>query len=359
MPLPIVTLRGTPYEQGVQHGRQLKERIEHNLAVYFERFERELGLTRDEVLSRAARYAQAIEWQSPAYFDGMRGIARGAAVDEAAIAALNVRYELFYYQDGVNAHADGCTAFAVLPAAAADGRLWLCENWDWIAHVKGAVVRSIDPDGFAILAFTEAGIFGGKIGLNAAGLGLAISGLTTTDDDWARLQRPFHLRCYEILHSRDLDTARRVISDSNRSCSANFLIVQAPDQVINIEAAPHISDSSAGNQACVVHTNHFIDPAALGVVEPEIEDSPHSYHRYDRSYQLLAEHEPLTLDDLKTVLRDHAEFPYSVCFHIDPAMPPEEHYLTLTSVIMDVAAGTMLISDGPPCESPYDLVSLV
>ena len=39
------------------------------------------------------------------------------------------------------------------------------------------------------LAFTEAGIFGGKIGLNSAGLGLAINGITTVDDDWAPARR--------------------------------------------------------------------------------------------------------------------------------------------------------------------------
>ncbi len=53
-------------------------------------------------------------------------------------------------------------------------------------------------DGLRTLSFTEAGIFGGKIGLNSAGLGLTVNGLTTTDDDWSRLSKPFHVRCYEI-----------------------------------------------------------------------------------------------------------------------------------------------------------------
>lgn len=61
MTLPIVTLTGTPYAQGVQHGQALRDRIAHNLGVYFERFEREAGLSPTEVRTRARRYGAAIE----------------------------------------------------------------------------------------------------------------------------------------------------------------------------------------------------------------------------------------------------------------------------------------------------------
>ncbi len=56
MSLPIVYLHGTPYEQGRQHGAALKERIAHNLALYFARFAGEVRLARGEVLARAQRY---------------------------------------------------------------------------------------------------------------------------------------------------------------------------------------------------------------------------------------------------------------------------------------------------------------
>ncbi|MBX0327420.1 C45 family peptidase [Oscillochloris sp. ZM17-4] len=353
MTLPLVRLTGTPYQQGLQHGEALRDAIAENMAIYFARFERELRLSREETLRRAAAYAEAIARQSPAYAAGMRGVAEGSGFSYAEIAALNVRYELFYYQFGVNAVADGCTAFAVLPEASADGHLIIGENWDWVAGVRGAVLHSREPDGLEVLCFSEAGIVGGKIGLNAAGVGLLINGLTSTDDDWARLRKPFHVRCYEILRARSFDAATRVVTDSDRSCSGNFVVAQAPDRVINIETSPHAAALTGCASGCLVHTNHFVDPAALAVSEPPVEKSPHSYRRLERMAELLDDHRPLSMADLQAALRDHQGHPYGICFHIDPEEPPEEHYESVTSAIIDLSAGALYLSDGPPCESPY------
>jgi isopenicillin-N N-acyltransferase-like protein len=353
MSLPLVRLEGTPYAQGLQHGEALRERIAQNLAIYFARFERELKLSRAETLARAERYAAAVAVQSPAYHDGMRGIADGSGHPLAAIAALNVRYELFYDEFAEKPLPDGCTAFALLPAATADGHLLIGENWDWIAGVQGAVVHTTEPDGLRTLAFTEAGIFGGKIGLNSAGLGLAINGLTSHDDDWSRLRRPFHVRCYEILRSWRAERAMAVVVDEDRSCSANFLLAQAPDFAVNIETAPAAVGERFCTTGCLVHANHFVDAGALGIAERNVETNPHSQRRHARLERLLAAARPVTLAAVQAALRDHEGHPYSVCFHIDPAEPPEEHYESVASAIMDLHALTLAVTDGPPCGAEY------
>jgi isopenicillin-N N-acyltransferase like protein len=358
MAVPLVRLAGTPYAQGLAHGEALRERIAQNLEIYIARFERELKLSQAETLARAERYAAALAAQSPAYHDGMRGIADGSGHSLAAIAALNVRYELFYDAFVEKPLPDGCTAFALLPEATADGRLLIGENWDWIAGVQGAVIATAEPGGLRTLAFTEAGIFGGKIGLNSAGLGLAINGLTSQEDDWARLRRPFHTRCYEILRCTDLDAAVGVVTGEDRSCSANFLLAQAPDRAVNLETGPATAGASRCVGGCIVHANHFVDPEGIGLRERNVETNPHSHRRHARLEQLLAAERPVTLAQLQTALRDHQGHPYSVCFHIDPAEPPEEYYETVTSVIMDLHAGTLSITDGPPCQAEYRTYSL-
>ncbi len=352
MSLPLLHLEGAPYFQGLAHGRLLRRQIAHNLRLYFERFERELKLTRAETLRRATRYAAAIAAQSPDYDAGMRGIADGAGVDLAAIAALNVRYELFYDEFVERPLAEGCTAFALLPGATLEGHLLLGENWDWIAGVQGALIHVVEPDGTQSLAFTEAGIFGGKIGLNSAGLGLVINGLTSHDDDWTRLHRPFHVRCYEVLRAQDLDAAARAVASDERSCSANFLLARAPDQVINLETGPRGVHVSACANGCLVHANHFLHATAIGVTERNVENNPHSWQRQARLEHLLAAR-PLALHDVQTALRDHQGYPYSVCFHIDPHEPPEEHYESVVSVIMDLHDCALSITDGPPCKAVY------
>ncbi len=354
MSLPLLQLEGTPFEQGVQHGEVLREQIAHNMAIYFERFAREVNLARPEVLARAERYGAAIASQSPAYAAGMRGIAASAGFSLPEVVALNVRYELFYDGFVEKPMADGCTAFALLPERTANGHLLIGENWDWIAGVQGVVLQTTEPDGLQTLSFSEAGIVGGKIGLNSAGLGLMINGLTSRDDDWARLKRPFHLRCYEILRARDFAAAAAIVTAEERACSTNFLIAQTPDQVVNIEAAPHTTGLTGCVGGCLVHANHFVDPAALGIAERSIEINQHSYWRHRRLDALLnSSAAPISLADLQAALRDHDRHPYSVCFHIDYAEPPEEYYETLTSVIIDLHARALYITDGPPCSAEY------
>ncbi|CAA9549416.1 MAG: Acyl-coenzyme A:6-aminopenicillanic-acid-acyltransferase 40 kDa form (Isopenicillin-N N-acyltransferase) [Contains: Acyl-coenzyme A:6-aminopenicillanic-acid-acyltransferase 11 kDa subunit; Acyl-coenzyme A:6-aminopenicillanic-acid-acyltransferase 29 kDa subunit] [uncultured Thermomicrobiales bacterium] len=362
MTLPLLHLSGSPYEQGVAHGRALGRQIAHNLDIYFARFEREAKLVPDEVIARARRYAEALEASAPDYHAGMRGIAAGAGQDLDRIAALNVRYELLYYQFGQNAtnvrNPDGCTAFAVGPAASASGHLLIGENWDWIPEVRGALLHTIEPDGMETLGFTEAGIFGAKIGLNSAGIGLVINGMTTTDDDWSRLSLPFHARCRAILRSRDLDAAIAVVVAAPRACAANFLLAQTPDRLVNIEAAPERTRRWDAEEARLCHTNHFLDPRALGVVEPEIERGPDSQDRLARMRTLLDGDRPLAFEILAAALRDSEGAPDAICRHPDPTQPPEERYATVVSVIMDLHAQTLWISDGPPDQAPYARVAL-
>src|SRR4051794_32412377 len=73
MSFPLVRLHGTPYEQGRQHGEQLRDPIRRNLTVYFYRFQHEGRISRDEVLSRASRYLEMIEAQNPDYAAALRG----------------------------------------------------------------------------------------------------------------------------------------------------------------------------------------------------------------------------------------------------------------------------------------------
>src|SRR6185437_3674252 len=104
-----------------------------------------------------------------------------------------------------------------------------------------------------------------KIGLNSHGLGLAVNGLLSTVDDWSRLVKPFHVRCYEILRQSSLDAAAAIIVDAKRACSANFVLAAAPDRAVDIEAAPDTCCSFGAEQGALAHSNHFLDPTHLGV----------------------------------------------------------------------------------------------
>ena len=356
--MPLVELSGDAFEQGRQHGLALREQIAHNVEVYYDRFLREGQLQADDVRERAARYLPLLK-SFPDYFESMRGVAEASGQPLIDVAMLNARYELLYYQYSVIpvGAPDGCTSFAVLPDTTADNHLLIGENWDWIPEVQSALLHW-RSDGLETLSFTEAGIVGGKIGLNSAGLGLAINGLLTTSDDWSRLVKPFHVRCYEMLRSSTLQGAASIVTGLRRACSTNFVLAQVPDRAIDIEAAPDTCTTFGPRQGVLTHSNHFLDPTHLGVEEPKADRRPHSHTRLARLQALLEASRPLSVADMQARLRDHDNFPDSVCRHIHPDDPPEEACVTVVSAVMDLTARTLFLTDGPPCEREYERYTL-
>ncbi|MFN4218249.1 MAG: C45 family autoproteolytic acyltransferase/hydrolase [Candidatus Bipolaricaulia bacterium] len=378
--LPVLELEGAPYEQGLVHGRLARERIAQNLEIYFYRFERETKLPKSEVLRRAGLYLRVIEKLAPQYAEAMRGVAEGSQTELLEIAALNARYELIYsevtkqaltppfgHPSPVGHHGrgaggegpNGCTSFAVLPTKTANGHLLLAENWDWIPQVQGLVLRIHEPGVPDVLCFTEAGIVGGKIGLNSAGLGLAINGLNSEHDNWALLAKPFHVRCWEILRCTDFEQAVRIVTEGERGVSANFLIAQAPNTVIDLETAPTGISRIFPQDGWIAHTNHFLDPHAIGLTR-EVQPSkrPSTKQRLARVQHLLRTSPKLDRERALEILRDHEDFPYSLCRHPDEAFPPEERYASVVSVVMDLHEKTLMIASGPPCQHEYHVLRL-
>lgn len=352
MSLPVITLKGSPFEQGLAHGGALRGEIQHNVNVYFQRFEEEVGLSPAEVVERSRAYEDAIARANPDYYAAMQGVAKGSATDLTVITALNIRYELLYYEFGV---ADGCTSFALAPERTENAQLVIGQNWDWIPQVKGALLHTTHEDGLQTLSFSEAGIVGGKIGLNSARLGLAINGLTSTADDWRSFHTPFHVRCYNILRQRTFEAAVEVVTSEKRACSANFVIAQAPDKLVNIEAAPDTLYEPCLEEGVFVHANHFVNPEAAGVVEPpEDEHRPQSYERHARLNALFHDQMTFGIEEVKARLRDHQGYPNSICRHPDTTDAAYDQYATVTSIAMELGSLTMFVSDGPPCENAYE-----
>src|SRR5207302_648564 len=86
MTLPVLRLKGSPYEIGYRHGQFARDRIERNLEVYFRRFKNETALTRDEALRRAEKYLQVIRRGSPSYARAMEGVAIGLNSEGVGLA---------------------------------------------------------------------------------------------------------------------------------------------------------------------------------------------------------------------------------------------------------------------------------
>src|SRR5207249_7584708 len=78
-----------------------------------------------------------------------------------------------------------------------------------IPQVEGLFLKIRPETGPQVLCFTEAGVVGGKIGMNSEGIGLAINGLVSNRDNWERseehtseLQSRFDLVCRLLLEKK-------------------------------------------------------------------------------------------------------------------------------------------------------------
>src|SRR5438128_7167206 len=369
--LPVLTLKGSPHQIGYDHGRNARPEIEHNLEVYFRRFKSETELSHDVAISRAAKFLEVINKVSPEYAETMKGVAAGSGQEILDITALNVRYELMYSQFskiGLKPMPKtfGCTAFAALPTAVENGHLMMAQNWDWIPEVKGLFLRVRSENGPAVLSFTEAGVVGGKVGLNSEGVGLLINGIVSSRDDWARLKKPFHVRCWEILKSKTLGRAVKVIAQGQRNCSANFILGQqkakGSGKVVDIESAPDAVCEIGPDRGGVGHTNHCSNRKMLAA-RPVVDwERRPTIRRYRRIQQRLTERartgHKLGIAEAQSMLRDHYGEPESICRHNYLNVPEYQRYETVVSVVMDLYSKRLWATIGSPCSTEYQPITL-
>jgi len=366
--LPILELGDDPFERGLVHGRELASQVADNLDTYLKRFEAG-GLDVEAVKREGHVWADVIAKQNPDYAEEMRGLAEGAQQSLSDIAMLNARYEITYGVFGDEAQAsdrkvaaentDGCTSYGILPSATADGITLMGQNWDWLAGVYGRCAilhlrRSAHPD---MVCFTEAGIVGGKIGVNEHGIGLALNGLVSVHDGKYSYEKPVHVRCREVLDATSFDKALLPIVSTRRVCSANFVIGHTDGEVIDLETSPDEISYVYPDDGLFAHGNHFVDPRhGPSQMERIVPDTLYRAKRLDRL--LRTDLGDLDADLIKIALRDHFGEPNSICRHIDPVDPPAKAGQTNASVVIDLGAREMQVSNGPPCSNPFETYSL-
>lgn len=361
----VTTLAGeTPYERGRTHGETYAAEIRENVDTYLRRFEHnDIGET--TARNHASRFVPIIEEANEEYAAGMRGVADGSDLPLEEIALVNVRYEIIFSafseqaegvsRDGVP-EPDGCTAFGVQQEATADGRPYIGQNWDWIPAVNTFLMDIRRPEKPNALALTEAGLVGGKFGMNEHGIGYVVNGLVSSEDGNQPHRTPSHVTHLELLDADRLSAAIGTVIGRNSPCSGNVLLGHPAGEMIDIESTPEQSYYLYPENGVLTHANHFESGQARGSFE---RIAPHSLCRGPRMRRLLErEAGSITTETLKSVLRDHFNEPSSICSHVDPGLPADEIGHTNASVIMDLENRRMLLTEGPPCESEYTEISV-
>lgn len=349
-----VELSGTPYERGVKHGELFSEEIETNVQTYLDRFAY-LGATEEGVREQTTEFISLIEQENDDYAREMRGVAAGSGHSLEDITILNARWEVMYSAlemstDGDGAP-DGCTGFGVRPAATTDGHTYMGQNWDWIPSIKTFVMDIRQDDRPNVIALTEAGIVGGKIGLNEHGIGMTVNGLITPNDGQNPYRKPMHLRFQEALNATRLDGAVAPFITKDRAVSANVILGHEIGEFIDLELAPERVNYLYPADEFLTHANHFEGSDVDSKFEMLL---PDTLCRVPRLRTLLTQHAGgIDVETLEGILRDHFNHPASICRHPNESLPVEEQYQTDGSFIIDLTEKRMFGTAGPPCESDY------
>jgi isopenicillin-N N-acyltransferase-like protein len=353
----ILDLGDDPFERGLVHGRTLAREAADNLETYLRRFEAS-GMSRDAALREGEIWEPAIAAGNPEYVEEMRGVAEGAGLPRAAVA-----FTLFGQdarkQELPASEPSGCSTFGVLPEATTDGSTWLGQNWDWLAGIHGRTVvlriaRRAKP---SLVCLTEAGIVGGKMGMNEHGIGLVENGLACDSDGRYPYEKPFHVRCREVLDADRFDQALLPILATRRTASANFVVGHRDGEVIDLETSPDHVSFVHPRDGIVAHSNHFLDPRhGASLMERTGPNTLYRAARLDRALRRNVGR--LGFDDFRTAFGDHFSAPNAVCRHPDERQPEAKRTMTLASVLLDLKRLTMHVAEGPPCSNAYQAIPL-
>ncbi|MEX2167904.1 MAG: C45 family peptidase [Pirellulales bacterium] len=166
--VPVVLVRGTPYEMGYHLGQQTRDEIRQFVPAALSGISRELGVSQEvlcEVWSRSAAYADDRVEQE------LAGLADGSGLPLSVLQAVHAVPLLMPYS---------CSSISAWGEATADGHLYQTRNLDWSlevgAHEFPVIVMYVPDHGIPHIVPAFAGMIGAHTGMNARGIVLSEMG---------------------------------------------------------------------------------------------------------------------------------------------------------------------------------------
>jgi len=359
--LELIVLKGTPYEIGFNHGLRLKNRISDCIDEYKKLIPLYSKKSWETCLALALAYKDTIKNFSPDMILEMQGIADGSERSFNEILLLNVQGEILfmYAAEKPTGYYGGCTSVAVVPECTQTGHMLHGQNLDFEpGHEDLLVILEIHQENKpTVLTITEPGTIG-KIGMNSKGIGLTSNALGTSGTP---IGLPAIIVSRAILNANNIAQAIGIIAKHQCAFALSYTISNNDGEAVAVEVALEDYDVLYPEDGICVHSNHYLSPLLMSIHHDILKRYCSSTHiRFGRAKRLFAGlKSKITVDDFKKLFTDHADYPESICFHPNPAIPLKIAQLnTVCSVIMDTTKGEMHVSHGRPCEDGYDVFQL-
>ncbi len=353
LPFVHVQARGTYRELGRAVGEAARDQVRASLDFYREGFEAMTAgaLTFAEAERHSAAYAAQAERWLPHLVEELEGLAEGAGVPFAQLMVLNCGEE---FTSSEPATGDHCTAVAV----AAGGRHVVGHNMDWyvVDAVNNVLFDLTVPDGTRIMGLAGAPYLL-MLGMSSHGIA-NVSNSVHSNDNRVGVPNVFVRRW--SLEAPTLEEARARGLLAARARGTNHFLADLGGRLWDLEtsatASAFVDHSADGYMA---HTNHYAAPAMAPFEGAAHDESRVRLETAERmlSAGVAAGDDPVEL--VSRVLRWHGPTPdVAICGHPDRSLPAAEQGMTVGSMVCDLDERRLYVCAGPPCENPYQVVSM-
>ena len=342
---PHHRLQGTPREVGRQHGEALRSMIRAHLELIYTQGAQRSNLAPETGRRWALAFGPMIGEAAPHFLEEIEGVAEGAGIERAEALLLQVRQEVAHVARFGAVDLE-CTSFAVSGPYTRAGTTFAGQNADLAGGIEAfsAVLTFAVTGKPAVMMLVPAGQIS-YLGISSEALSADANFLRSAG--W-RTGFPRYLLTRLAIEQPTLKAAVDAALTPRRASSRNLLLADRTGAMVDIETTAQEHGLAWGN-GCLVHANHHVLPGMAGHETATAEERHNSGCRQDRIAALMEEHRGrIDATVLKTVLRDHANRPHSICAH-----PGERVSYSFASIVSDLEAGAMEVAVGPPCEHDY------
>jgi isopenicillin-N N-acyltransferase-like protein len=359
--IPVIATSGTHYEMGHQHGLQvmyLHPFIVEAIEARFAQIESDNPGERFESLVRET--AEVLREVDQPILEMVRGQAEALELDFDAL----LRYDLVsYLRDDLltrrtaNSANEGCTTWAAVGSATADGEPLLVKNRDYRPeHLPLQVLVTASPAmGYRYLYGSSAGVPGVfQSGMNERGLTVADTHVCSTDIGPGL---PDYSLMMHILEEHDtVRSALDYLSSVPKMGRNNLVLADAGGDLAVVELGYHHFAILEASKDMVVNTNHFVNPSMqesfVDCTLPPVKGN--SFHRYDLvREELEAAHGSIDVAFAQRLMATHAGPLASICRHLEL----DGQSATIATTIYQPACRILRFCHGYPCESPYRTIT--
>jgi len=162
----------------------------------------------------------------------------------------------------------------------------------------------------------------------------------------------------KVLEAKRIGEALAFAMPADRASSYNNICSDRHGEIYSLEGSATDCGWIYALDGYLVHTNHYTLPK-MEKYELDPSSITCSIFRYYRALRLIEDQlGSVTVESLKSILRDHINKPGSICRHPDPGIHRLDVSETIFSVIFDLTNLEAHVLKGKPCSAEYTEFSL-